>query len=55
MGLAIAREILELHGGRAWIESTPGKGTSFFAAIPIGAPAQRSRKPYEFGPHSGGG
>jgi two-component system sensor histidine kinase KdpD len=41
MGLAIAREIVELHGGRAWIESAPGKGTSFFAAIPIGAPMQK--------------
>ena len=34
MGLSIAREIIELHGGRAWIESTPGSGVSFFAAIP---------------------
>jgi len=37
MGLAIAREIVELHGGRVWIESKPGQGTSFFAAIPKGA------------------
>jgi two-component system, OmpR family, sensor histidine kinase KdpD len=36
MGLSIAREIVELHGGRAWIESKPGQGTSFFAAIPYG-------------------
>ncbi len=34
MGLSIAREIVDLHGGRAWIESKAGKGTSFFAAIP---------------------
>jgi two-component system sensor histidine kinase KdpD len=34
MGLSIAREIVELHGGKAWIESQPGHGTSFFASIP---------------------
>jgi two-component system sensor histidine kinase KdpD len=35
MGLSIAREIIELHGGRAWIESRPGDGVSFFAAVPV--------------------
>ena len=39
MGLAIAREIVELHGGRAWIDSKPGQGTTFFAAIPSAAVA----------------
>jgi signal transduction histidine kinase len=28
-----------MHGGRAWIESKAGQGTSFFAAIPSGMKA----------------
>jgi two-component system sensor histidine kinase KdpD len=33
MGLSIAREIVELHGGHAWIESQ-GDGVSFFTSMP---------------------
>lgn len=37
MGLAIARGIVEAHGGRIWIESSPGgKGTRMAFMIPIG-------------------
>jgi signal transduction histidine kinase len=35
LGLSIAREIIEAHGGRIWAESEPGQGTLFRAVLPI--------------------
>ncbi|MHB1192161.1 MAG: PAS domain-containing sensor histidine kinase [Longimicrobiales bacterium] len=34
LGLAIARAIVDRHGGRIWVESAPGKGASFFVSLP---------------------
>ena len=35
LGLAIVRSIAERHGGRVWVESQFGRGSSFYLAIPI--------------------
>ena len=40
LGLALTRRFVELHGGRIWLESELGKGSTFYFTIPDGKPGE---------------
>jgi signal transduction histidine kinase len=35
LGLAIVKELVELHQGRVWVESEAEQGSTFFVALPV--------------------
>jgi two-component system phosphate regulon sensor histidine kinase PhoR len=39
LGLSIARHVVGQHGGRIWVESEEGAGSTFSFALPVPAPA----------------
>jgi len=44
LGLTLAKRFIELHGGRIWVESEVGAGTTFTFAIPLVATAPASTR-----------
>jgi PAS domain S-box-containing protein len=43
LGLTIAKEIVELHSGKIWVESEPGKGSRFAFQVPVKFRVQEER------------
>jgi signal transduction histidine kinase len=44
LGLALSKQVIELHSGRIWVESDAGAGAKFFFFVPLRQAAQAARQ-----------
>lgn len=45
VGLSIVKSLVEAHGGRVWLESAPGQGSTFTVLLPIRRPSSPALAP----------
>jgi signal transduction histidine kinase/CheY-like chemotaxis protein len=50
LGLTISKQFVELHGGRMWLESQPGQGTTISFSLPIAGPTVLIALPHRTNP-----
>jgi len=45
LGLYITRQLVEAHGGRIWVQSEPGQGSTFGFSLPVAGPGGETVEP----------